>query len=67
MEKILSFVYICYIVCVWRLPFSVLQIPFWDWRNGKQIACLEESHVDDVTQVFFILYFPLWAWFVKTY
>jgi hypothetical protein len=23
----------------------------WDWRNSKQVACLEESHMDDVTQV----------------
>ncbi|KAJ4968895.1 hypothetical protein NE237_015596 [Protea cynaroides] len=30
------------------------QILFWDWRNGKQVACLEESHVDDVTQVHFV-------------
>ncbi|GAB2282023.1 Protein gts1 [Dionaea muscipula] len=30
------------------------QILFWDWRNLKQIACLEECHVDDVTQVHFI-------------
>ncbi|KAI4301400.1 hypothetical protein L6164_034683 [Bauhinia variegata] len=30
------------------------QILFWDWRNKKQIACLEESHVDDVTQVHFV-------------
>lgn len=30
------------------------QIIFWDWRNMKQIACLEECHVDDVTQVHFI-------------
>ncbi|XP_068663228.1 WD repeat-containing protein GTS1 [Aristolochia californica] len=29
------------------------QIIFWDWRSGKQISCLEESHVDDVTQVRF--------------
>ncbi|GLT70505.1 hypothetical protein SLA2020_425800 [Shorea laevis] len=29
------------------------QIFFWDWRNKKQVACLEESHVDDVTQVHF--------------
>lgn len=27
------------------------KILFWDWRNKKQAACLEESHVDDVTQV----------------
>ncbi|KAB5569447.1 hypothetical protein DKX38_003240 [Salix brachista] len=26
------------------------QILFWDWRNGKQVACLEESHIEDVTQ-----------------
>ncbi|KAI4349651.1 hypothetical protein L6164_010215 [Bauhinia variegata] len=30
------------------------QILFWDWRNKKQIACLEESHVEDVTQVHFV-------------
>ncbi|EXB36417.1 WD repeat-containing protein 89-like protein [Morus notabilis] len=30
------------------------QILFWDWRNKKQVACLEESHVEDVTQVHFI-------------
>ncbi|TXG63446.1 hypothetical protein EZV62_010440 [Acer yangbiense] len=30
------------------------QILFWDWRNKKQVACLEESHVDDVTQVHFV-------------
>lgn len=30
------------------------QILFWDWRNGKQVACLEESHMDDVTQVRFV-------------
>ncbi|KAK8969804.1 hypothetical protein KSP40_PGU005957 [Platanthera guangdongensis] len=29
------------------------QILFWDWRNGKQVACLEESHMEDVTQVRF--------------
>ncbi|KAK9161559.1 hypothetical protein Syun_007900 [Stephania yunnanensis] len=29
------------------------QILFWDWRNGKQVACLEECHMDDVTQVHF--------------
>ncbi|XP_043710927.1 WD repeat-containing protein GTS1 isoform X2 [Telopea speciosissima] len=33
---------------------SFKQILFWDWRNGKQVACLEESHVDDVTQVHFV-------------
>ncbi|PQQ14554.1 hypothetical protein Pyn_35068 [Prunus yedoensis var. nudiflora] len=26
------------------------QILFWDWRNDKQVACLEDSHVEDVTQ-----------------
>uniref|UniRef100_A0A2P2K7Y6 Uncharacterized protein MANES_01G217700 n=2 Tax=Rhizophora mucronata TaxID=61149 RepID=A0A2P2K7Y6_RHIMU len=30
------------------------QILFWDWRQNKQIACLEDSHVDDVTQVHFV-------------
>ncbi|GMN38018.1 hypothetical protein TIFTF001_007271 [Ficus carica] len=30
------------------------QILFWDWRNKKQVACLEECHVEDVTQVHFI-------------
>ncbi|WOK98656.1 WD repeat-containing protein [Canna indica] len=30
------------------------EIYFWDWRNGKQVACLEESHMDDVTQVRFV-------------
>ncbi|XP_061365545.1 WD repeat-containing protein GTS1 [Gastrolobium bilobum] len=30
------------------------QILFWDWRNKKQIACLQDSHVDDVTQVHFV-------------
>lgn len=30
------------------------QILLWDWRNKKQAACLEESHMDDVTQVHFI-------------
>ncbi|XP_020253663.1 WD repeat-containing protein 89 homolog isoform X2 [Asparagus officinalis] len=29
------------------------QILFWDWRSSKQVACLEESHMDDVTQVHF--------------
>ncbi|KAG8057405.1 hypothetical protein GUJ93_ZPchr0002g23053 [Zizania palustris] len=28
----------------------------WDWRNSKQLACLEESHMDDVTQVKFAPY-----------
>ncbi|XP_058210161.1 uncharacterized protein LOC131322745 isoform X2 [Rhododendron vialii] len=26
----------------------------WDWRTKKQIACLEESHTVDVTQVHFV-------------
>lgn len=30
------------------------QILLWDWRNTKQVACLEDSHVEDVTQVRFI-------------
>ncbi|KAJ3695678.1 hypothetical protein LUZ60_001055 [Juncus effusus] len=30
------------------------QVLFWDWRNGKQVTCLEESHMDDVTQVRFV-------------
>ncbi|TVU51611.1 hypothetical protein EJB05_03051 [Eragrostis curvula] len=29
------------------------QVLLWDWRNSKQVACLEESHMDDVTQVKF--------------
>ncbi|XP_042516190.1 WD repeat-containing protein GTS1 isoform X2 [Macadamia integrifolia] len=33
---------------------SFKQILFWDWRSGKQVACLEESHMDDVTQVHFV-------------
>ncbi|KAH7862225.1 hypothetical protein Vadar_001647 [Vaccinium darrowii] len=33
---------------------SKSQIFFWDWRTKKQIACLEESHMDDVTQVQFV-------------
>lgn len=28
-----------------------VQVCLWDWRNSKQVACLEESHMDDVTQV----------------
>lgn len=31
--------------------YNFAQILFWDWRNKKQIACLEDSHIDDVTQV----------------
>ncbi|KAK2990619.1 hypothetical protein RJ640_019899 [Escallonia rubra] len=27
------------------------QVLLWDWRMKKQVACLEESHMDDVTQV----------------
>uniref|UniRef100_A0A5B6Z656 Uncharacterized protein n=1 Tax=Davidia involucrata TaxID=16924 RepID=A0A5B6Z656_DAVIN len=30
------------------------QVFFWDWRTKKQVACLEESHMDDVTQVHFV-------------
>ncbi|KAL1827360.1 hypothetical protein ACET3Z_005772 [Daucus carota] len=30
------------------------QILFWDWRTRKQVACLQESHMDDVTQVHFV-------------
>ncbi|KAL2535299.1 Transducin/WD40 repeat-like superfamily protein [Forsythia ovata] len=30
------------------------QIFFWDWRTKKQVANLEESHMDDVTQVHFV-------------
>ncbi|MCD9639950.1 WD repeat-containing protein gts1 [Datura stramonium] len=30
------------------------QILFWDWRTKRQVACLEESHMEDVTQVHFI-------------
>ncbi|KAJ6812430.1 WD repeat-containing protein 89-like protein isoform X1 [Iris pallida] len=30
------------------------QILFWDWRNNKQVACLEEAHMEDVTQVRFV-------------
>ncbi|XP_050366195.1 WD repeat-containing protein GTS1 [Argentina anserina] len=30
------------------------QILLWDWRSDKQVACLEDSHVEDVTQVHFI-------------
>ncbi|ERN02221.1 hypothetical protein AMTRI_Chr02g265270 [Amborella trichopoda] len=32
---------------------SNAQILFWDWRIGKLVSCLEESHIDDVTQVLF--------------
>uniref|UniRef100_A0A804NFM4 Transducin family protein / WD-40 repeat family protein n=1 Tax=Zea mays TaxID=4577 RepID=A0A804NFM4_MAIZE len=32
---------------------SNAQVLFWDWRSSRQIACLEESHMDDVTQVKF--------------
>jgi len=37
------------------MGFLEIQILFWDWRNGKQVACLEESHTEDVTQVSFFL------------
>ncbi|KAI8022840.1 WD repeat-containing protein GTS1 [Camellia lanceoleosa] len=30
------------------------KIFFWDWRTKKQVACLEESHMEDVTQVHFV-------------
>uniref|UniRef100_A0A803L9W7 Uncharacterized protein n=1 Tax=Chenopodium quinoa TaxID=63459 RepID=A0A803L9W7_CHEQI len=33
---------------------NLQQILIWDWRNKKQVACLEESHVEDVTQVRFV-------------
>ncbi|KAM0901007.1 hypothetical protein ACQ4PT_020265 [Festuca glaucescens] len=29
------------------------QVLLWDWRSSKQLACLEDSHMDDVTQVRF--------------
>lgn len=39
----------------WYARFTVVfdytQVLLWDWRNNKQIACLEDSHMDDVTQV----------------
>lgn len=37
-----------------NLEYFLVKICFWDWRNGKQVACLEESHMDDVTQVCFV-------------
>ncbi|XP_009801941.1 WD repeat-containing protein GTS1 [Nicotiana tabacum] len=30
------------------------QLLFWDWRTKRQVACLEDSHTEDVTQVHFI-------------
>ncbi|XP_071923270.1 WD repeat-containing protein GTS1-like isoform X2 [Coffea arabica] len=30
------------------------QVVFWDWRTMKKAACLEESHMEDVTQVHFV-------------
>ncbi|CAM8909032.1 unnamed protein product [Rhodiola kirilowii] len=30
------------------------QVHIWDWRNQKRIASLEESHMEDVTQVHFV-------------
>ncbi|XP_062202856.1 WD repeat-containing protein GTS1-like isoform X2 [Phragmites australis] len=30
-----------------------IRVLLWDWRSSKQLACLEESHMDDVTQVKF--------------
>lgn len=32
---------------------SKAQVLFWDWRNQRQVACLEECHMEDVTQVRF--------------
>ncbi|GLJ14025.1 hypothetical protein SUGI_0224190 [Cryptomeria japonica] len=32
---------------------SKAKVLFWDWRNQKQVACLEECHMEDVTQVRF--------------
>uniref|UniRef100_A0A452XGB0 Uncharacterized protein n=1 Tax=Aegilops tauschii subsp. strangulata TaxID=200361 RepID=A0A452XGB0_AEGTS len=32
---------------------SSSKVLLWDWRSSKQVACLEESHMDDVTQVRF--------------
>ncbi|KAI4974123.1 hypothetical protein ZWY2020_047403 [Hordeum vulgare] len=29
------------------------KVLLWDWRSSKQVSCLEESHMDDVTQVRF--------------
>jgi hypothetical protein len=44
-----SFSYCCYTL---KDAFSyIMKVLFWDWRNGKQVACLEESHMDDVTHV----------------
>ncbi|CAH2057615.1 unnamed protein product, partial [Thlaspi arvense] len=39
------------------------QVLLWDWRNSKQVACLEESHMDDVTQIGFLgdCYQKLWC------
>ncbi|KAG6749878.1 hypothetical protein POTOM_046950 [Populus tomentosa] len=39
---------------VLTVSFLNLLVLFWDWRNGKQVACLEESHIEDVTQVHFV-------------
>lgn len=42
-------------LCIFFFAFSsisCMQILFWDWRTGKQVSCLEDSHVEDVTQVF---------------
>lgn len=36
---------------MYMLLNNFTQVIFWDWRNNKRIACLEDSHVDDVTQV----------------
>lgn len=32
---------------------SSSKVLLWDWRSSKQVACFEESHMDDVTQVRF--------------
>lgn len=28
-----------------------VQLHFWEWRTKRQVACLEDSHTEDVTQV----------------
>ncbi|KAJ4847437.1 WD repeat-containing protein gts1 [Turnera subulata] len=33
---------------------SNAQIFLWDWRNQRLVSCLEESHMEDVTQVHFV-------------
>ncbi|KAH7847489.1 hypothetical protein Vadar_026740 [Vaccinium darrowii] len=34
------------------------KIFFWDWRTKKQIACLEESHMDDFSVVIMVQFVP---------